>query len=424
MNKELFVTISCAGVDHHNSDIAALESFRFPDETALPEKARERFKGVVLLQTCNRIEILVQGSAQSLEEFLLEQGRSGFWIMEGQDVLEHLLRLAAGMDSMVVGEDQILGQLKKALSISRKAGTCSPIIDLCIKKAVHVGIEVRKRTNINNGAVSIGSAAVQLAEELIGSLKGKHILVVGSGEMGTLVTQALAAKDLTAIYVANRTYERAVSLADEIGGKAVRFDSLYRYISLSDVVITCTGAPHPVIHCDPLCDVLKERLWPLDAEQNPLIIIDIAQPRDVEDCVCEIKGLHVFTIDDLRSVSEKNLKNRKKEAELSASFLDTELEQFISLINRNSASDMLAHMYTWAEAIRIRERDRALSRLKGSEAEVAEVIDDFTRVLVKKLLVDVTYSVRSSTECGEIKNAGLLVKAITEGEKVCFRKED
>jgi len=112
------------------------------------------------------------------------------------------------------------------------------------------------------------------------------------------LSQALAAKDLTAIYVANRTYERAVSLADEIGGKAVSFDSLYHYISLSDVVITCTGAPHPVIHCDPLCERLEERQWPLDTEQNPLIIIDIAQPRDVEDCACEIEGLHIFTIDE------------------------------------------------------------------------------------------------------------------------------
>ena len=189
-------------------------------------------------------EVLVEGDARSLEALLREQGRKDFFIIEGVDVPRHLLELAAGIDSLIVGEDQILGQLKQALAITEEAGTASSAIKLCINKAVHVGVRIRRQTQINRGAVSVGSAAVTLAEKLLGSLCDRRILVIGSGEMGLLVTQALAAKDLTAIYVANRTYERAVALAEEIGGRAVKFNDLYHYVALSDVVISCTAAPH------------------------------------------------------------------------------------------------------------------------------------------------------------------------------------
>ena len=181
--------------------------------------------------------------------------------------------------------------LKQALALAQETGACNNILELCINKAVHVGVEVRRRTQINRGAVSVGSAAVQLAEEQIGSLEKKHILVIGSGELGMLVAQALAAKNLTAIYVANRTHERAVWLAEKIGGKAVRFDELNRYLVLSDVVISCTSAPHPIIRCADLEEVMKGRCWPLDGHPRPLVLIDIAQPRDVEERAAGIDGV-------------------------------------------------------------------------------------------------------------------------------------
>lgn len=163
------------------------------------------------------------GGRTELEGFLQEKGRHGFTVIEGEAVPRHLLELAAGIDSLIVGEDQILGQLKQALAIAEEAGgAANSVISLCVNKAVHVGgVRVRRQTQINRGgAVSVGSAAVTLAENLLGTLSDRHILVVGSGEMGVLVAQALAAKGLTAIYVANRTYERAVMLADKIGGGA------------------------------------------------------------------------------------------------------------------------------------------------------------------------------------------------------------
>ncbi len=332
MNQVLFSPIAIAGLSHHNATVDMLEAFRFPDEEAFLRKAKDRFRGVLLLQTCNRIEILVHGEASSLVSLLQEEGRKDFAVLSGVDALRHLLELAAGMDSMIIGEDQIIGQLKTALDFARERGCASPVLELCVNKAVHTGIEVRKQTQINRGAVSVGSAAVLLAEEQLGSLEGKRILVVGSGEMGMLVAQALAAKQLTAIYVANRTYGRAEALAKKIGGKAVRLDDLPRYMLLSDVVISCTSAPHPVIHCDDLKEIMRGRCWPLEGHPRPLILVDIAQPRDVEEGADAIDGVHLFTIDSLRQINENTMNSRKSEAVKARAYLDAVLEHFVRLL--------------------------------------------------------------------------------------------
>jgi glutamyl-tRNA reductase len=418
MNEPAAVPIAIAGVSHHMANVTALETFRFPDEPEFLKKAGQQFKGVLLLQTCNRVELIVEGDAEDLRDFLTRQGRRDFFIHSGKGALCHLFSLASGIDSMIVGEDQIIGQLKKSLSDAQEAGTASNFLEFCINKAVHVGIEVRKRTMINRGAVSVGSAAVLLAESQLGSLEGKHILVVGSGEMGMLVAQALAAKDLTAMYVANRTYGRAVILADKIGGKAVRLSELYHYITLSDVVISCTSAPHPVIHTKELELAMKNRCWPVEGHPRPLILIDIAQPHDVEDGASTIDGVRLFSIDNLRTINEQTMSTRKAEAERAREFVDVELEVFLRHLNRKSADELLAALHTWAEGVRTRERDRAMARLNCPDTKMAEIVDDLTRVLAKKLLTDATFSIRESAEEGELAAAKALVKAITQGDRI------
>jgi glutamyl-tRNA reductase len=319
---------------------------------------------------------------------------------------------------MIVGEDQIIGQLKKALADAQEAGTASTFLEHCVNKAVHVGVEVRKRTLINRGAVSIGSAAVQLAEAEIGSLEGKHILVVGSGEMGLLVAQALAEKHLTAMYVANRTYGRAVILAKKIGGKAVRLSELYHYITLSDVVISCTSAPHPIIHVKDLRQSMKDRCWPVEGHPRPLILVDIAQPRDVEEGADAVDGVRLFTIDSLRTINEQTMSTRRAEAERAHAFVEAELEIFLRHLNRRSADEVLATLHTWAETIRIRERDRALARLGTTDERMTGIVDDLTRVLSRKILTDVTFSARASAEEGDLATAESLVKAVTRGDRI------
>jgi glutamyl-tRNA reductase len=261
---------------------------------------------------------------------------------------------------------------------------------------------------------------VLLAESQIGSLGGRHILVIGSGEMGFLVAQALAAKHLTAIYVANRTYLRAKMLAEKIGGKAVRLSELYHYITLSDVVISCTSAPHPIIHCNELREAMKARCWPLEGHPRPLILIDIAQPRDVEEGAGRIDVVRLFDIDNLRSINEQTMSNRKTEAERARQFIEDELVVFIRQLNRKTSDDILAALHTWAKAVRTRERDKAVARLGNRDEKTAEVIDDLTRVLSKKLLTDATFAIRASAEAGDLESADALLKAITQGERIFF----
>jgi glutamyl-tRNA reductase len=412
------IPIAIAGVSHHTANVAAIEAFRFASEPEFLEAAGQRFGGALLLQTCNRVEVIVEGDVSALNKFLTEQGRKDFFVHEGKGALRHLFALASGIDSMIVGEDQIIGQLKKALADAQEAGTATGFLEHCVNKAVHVGVEVRKRTLINRGAVSIGSAAVQLAEAEIGSLAGKHILVVGSGEMGLLVAQALAEKHLTAMYVANRTYGRAVILAKKIGGKAVRLSELYHYITLSDVVISCTSAPHAIIHVQDLKKAMKDRCWPVEGHPRPLILVDIAQPRDVEEGADVIDGVSLFTIDSLRTINEQTMCTRKAEADRAHAFVEAELEIFLRHLNRRNADEVLASLHTWAETIRIRERDRAMARLGNADPKTAEIMDDLTRVLSRKILTDATFSVRASAEEGDLATAESLVKAITRGDRI------
>ncbi|MFA6226764.1 MAG: glutamyl-tRNA reductase [Methanoregula sp.] len=415
------IPVAIAGISHHTANITVLEAFRFAGKAEFLECAAAQFRGVLLLQTCNRVEVIVEGTADELREFLTELGRNNFFILEGKEALRHLFALASGIDSMIIGENQIIGQLKKAISDAQEAGTSSSLLETCINKSVHVGVEVRKRTLINRGATSVGSAAVLLAEAEIGSLVGKHILVIGSGEMGLLVAQALAAKHLTAMYVANRTYGRAVILANKIGGKAVKLTELYHYITLSDVVISCTSAPHPIIHRKDLAPAMKDRCWPVEGHPRPLILIDIAQPRDVEEGAETIDGVHLFTIDNLRSINEQTMSTRKAEADRAHHFVEAELEIFLRHQNRRSADNALASLHTWAESVRIRERDRALARLVPADKKTADIVDDLSRVLAKKLLTDLTFSIRASAEEGDLESVDGLVKAITKGDRIGSR---
>jgi glutamyl-tRNA reductase len=241
--------------------------------------------------------------------------------------------------------------------------------------------------------------------------------------MWVVVTEALSAKGRTAIYVANRTYERAVMLAEKIGGRAVNFKDLYRYVALSDVVISCTAAPHPVIRTEEVREVMEERLWPLDRHPRHLVLVDIAQPRDVEEGVRSIEGVYLFTIDDLKNVNAAAMESRRSEAARAREIIDEEVDHFIRLLRRTAADETLALLYTWAESIRSRERDRALARLGQKDDRTAEVVDDLTHALTKKLLSDVTTAIRASAECGDVATAEALMRAITRGEP-CFQNDE
>lgn len=417
MSEEICITLASFDFPAHTQE--ELSAVRFDEESFF---AAGISAGVILLQTCNRVAILIHGTAKTLQNFLREQNREGFVIYEDEAALHHLSKLAAGVESFIIGEDQILGQLKSSLLLAEKHHASDTVTTACIQTAINLGISVRQQTAINRGAVSIGSAAVLLAEEICGDLSGKNILVVGGGELGKLVTKSLAEKNLRAIYVTNRTYENAVRLAEEVHGRAMHLDQLYTCIGLSDVVISCTAAPHAIIRKAPLAEVMENRFWPLDEAPRPLTIIDIAQPFDVEKSCAAISGVRLFTIDDLKHISEQNMTARRNECERAEEIVAAFQPEFIRILRKTAAEDVLAELYTWAEQIRSNETSRALLELEHGK-NPADVVAHLTKALTKKLLDEAASAIRSSAEEKSLDTAENIVKSIT-GKTECTRKHE
>jgi len=301
-------------ITHKWASLNDLECARIDNvEGAL--KAMHATDGVsecVIIQTCNRIELYLYVTNEFdvnsfITRFFPSVSPELIGRYEARESLRHLMRLASGLDSMIVGEDQILGQLKEAVEIATKEDTLGPDLGLALSKAIKVGKRVRTETHINRGSVSVGSAAVDLAERVMGTLEDKAILSIGAGELGTLVAVALAERELKAMFFSNRTFRRAQTLAKRLGGTAVRFDNIDDYLCQADLVISATAAPHYILPYDKVRRAMQQR------HGQSLVIIDIANPRDVEESVATLDNVDLHNIDDLRKITEQNLKKRRSD---------------------------------------------------------------------------------------------------------------
>jgi glutamyl-tRNA reductase len=287
---------------------------------------------MLILQTCNRIEIFIvteeaQETAMLVKHYLSRRAQSNaeeaFKAIEtsiDNDTFNHLLRVTSGLESMVIGEDQVLNQVWDAYLEADSAKTLGPILKHLFNRAMTVGRRVRNETGINRGAVSIGSAAVEFAVNLLGNLEDKKILVMGAGEIGTLVAKALARRCLSPIFIANRTYERAAKLAEALSGQAVKFNQFEEVLVDADVVICSTAAPHYLLTKD-----IVERLMSQRANKSDLVIIDISNPRNVEKAVQEVAATKLCNIDDLKLITDKNKLQREKSIEKAVKILEEEL---------------------------------------------------------------------------------------------------
>ncbi|HIH86544.1 MAG TPA: glutamyl-tRNA reductase, partial [Methanosarcinales archaeon] len=324
--------------------------------------AVEQVEECCVLMTCNRVEIYVVSPKGSKVLFHFAKKMNvperivDFY--DHEESMRHLMRVTSGLESMIVGEDQILGQVKDLYNIANNSGTTGKMIDTVFGKAIHVGKRVRNETAINKGSVSIGSAAVELAEDELGSLEEKSIMVIGAGEMGTLVARALANRNLSAIYVANRTYEKAEKLADELDGTAIKYEEMRDYIKQSDVVISATAAPHLVVTRDMIENAMSER-------NEDILLVDIANPRDIEEATGEVGGVRLFNIDSLKSISERNLARRKSEVPKVKTIIEEELELLKKQYKRQNADRVISDLYSTVDKIRCHERDVAINKLKA-----------------------------------------------------------
>ncbi len=353
-------------------------------------KLQEKYSIVeyIEISTCNRKEYFIHNKHIPEDEELLSHENKSIVIDYGQSAVMHLLRMTSGLESMIVGEDQILGQVKDAKHKAVKDRHCGKILDAIFTKAIHVGQVVRNKTNINKGSVSIGSAAIDLAEKYIGDLENKSVLVIGAGKMGKLVAKALAEKDLNAIFVANRTYYVAVDLAKDLGGEAILFNDLEKYLATADLVISATSAPHPII--------TKERLLKSPRDYESLMLIDIANPRDISEDVLEL-GVKSFNIDNLREIAEINTNLRKKEFAEAENIINDEFILLKESFKIMKVDELLGNLRASMEYIRERETQKAIGKLSDVDGS-DKILDNLTNSIVNKIFYDVSKKVKKAAK--------------------------
>jgi glutamyl-tRNA reductase len=287
--------------------------------------------------------------------------------------------------------------MKELIQLAMKAQTTGWMLETAFKKAIQVGKRVRKETRINERAVSVGSAAVDLAEGILGDLQGKSVLVIGAGETGELISRALLAKDIGSIRITNRTFDTAQSLAQSLGGEAVPFEEMRDRLRDADVVISATAAPHYIL--------LKEDIErALDGREAKLLLIDIANPRDIDEAAADVPGVELHNIDSLRNISSENMRQRKEEALRVETIIAEELQLLKAKYKRKQAENLLARLYSQAEVVKDQEVKKAMNKLSARHTlgEIEQqVLQDMSHSIVNKLLAEPTKVLKSAAERGD-----------------------
>jgi glutamyl-tRNA reductase len=297
-----------------------------------------------------------------------------------QDAIKHVFRVAASLDSMVVGEPQILGQVKEAYATARAVGTVKAQLDQLLTRAFAVAKRVRTETSVGSSAVSVASVAVELAKKIFGNLQGKSVYLVGAGKMSELAARHLLAHGCTSIFVANRTYDRAIRLAQTFDGQAIEFSRLYETCDRGDIVITSTGAPHAIFRREHGEMFLSRR------KNRPMFFIDIAVPRDVDAEMNKLDGIFVYDIDDLQQAVASHVADRKKEAERAEAIVSAEVERFQARILTLDVVPTIVSLQDHLETIRQAEIDRVRGRLGTMSPEQEMAVEALSRGIINKIM--------------------------------------
>jgi glutamyl-tRNA reductase len=345
----------------------------------------------MILSTCNRVELVVRaepgtdavGEIYSFlaneRRFAIEKAERYLYRYQQRDAIRHLFRVASSLDSMVLGEPQILGQVKDAYAVAKAAGClCGPLEDI-LNRAFHVAKKVRTETGIGQMAVSISYVAVELARKIFGSLAGHQVLIIGAGKMSELAARHLHRAGSPAVFVANRTHERAVEMAARFEGRAVPFEQLFEFLEHVDIVITSTGAPGFIIG--------RERAQALmNARKNrPMFLIDIAVPRDIDPAVNELDNMFVYDIDDLQQVADANRREREREAERAEAIVEAEVERTMQRLKAHDITPTIISLQAELERVRRAEIERVRGRLGPLTPEQEQALEALTRGIVNKI---------------------------------------
>ena len=381
------------GVNHKTAPVEVRERLAIP-ESRLPEalKRLTRHPGVdegLILSTCNRVELLARtkNGGADLRAFLgdyFQMDRAAFephlYEFREKDAVRHLFRVTSSLDSMVIGEAQILGQVKEAYATARAVGAVQTQLDQLLTRAFAVAKRVRTETAVGSSAVSVASVAVELAKKIFGSLQGKQVYLVGAGKMSELAARHLLAHGAASIFVANRTYDRAIRLANEFNGQAIEFNRLYETCDRADIVITSTGAPHAIFRRE------HGELFLSRRKNRPMFFIDIAVPRDVDPEMNKLDGIFVYDIDDLQQAVASHVADREKEAERADQIITSEVDKFQARLQTLDVVPTIISLQDHFEMIRQAEIDRVRGRLGPLSPEQELAIEKLTHGIVNKIM--------------------------------------
>lgn len=392
------------------------------EKEALKELLDEDIKELVYLFTCNRIEFYVFGSLRAkyiIADFVRTiKGDEAAGIFNkaeefyDRDAVLHAFKVASSLDSMVLGEPQIVGQFKDAFEEARSLGLVGPILNQLFTKALTVSKRVRTRTGIGEASISVSHVACDLAERIFGSLKDCKALLVGAGEMAELAAVYLKERGVMELIVVNRTYERGLELASKLGAIARPFEDLVDVLCHVDIVISSTSAPGYVITKKIMETVAKRRKY------KPIFLIDIAVPRDVEKEVTEIDNVYLYDVDDLEAVVEENRKKREKEAQKAMIMINEELVSFMRWFESQDVLSFVGDIRVWVESVRTKELQKTLSKLCIKESEMnslQEYLDAMTKAIVNKIMHPLMAYVKGKLSEGKAEEVMRLLREIYGG---------
>ena len=386
------------GLSHKTAPVEIREKLSFPSQTiGEPLNRLCTSYGInegVIISTCNRVEIFavtrdIEKGLWQLKRFMsdyhnipIEGLDEHLYTYTSEDAARHIFRVASGLDSMVLGEPQIFGQVKDAYGYALQHRTAGVIINKLFHKAFSVAKRIRTETKIGSSAVSISYAAVELAKKIFGTLEGKSVMLIGAGEMAELAAKHLLSNGVQEIIVANRTYERAIEMAKGFNGTPIMFREFPHYLKRVDIVIASTAAPKYIIRPEQIDEVIKER------KNRSMFFIDISVPRNVDPLINNIDNIYLYNVDDLQGVVEANMKERAKEAKAAEVIIDEEIENFYKWVKSLDVVPTIVALKKKIEDIRKGEVEKALSGINGLQEKDIQVIDAMTKAIVNKIVHD------------------------------------
>lgn len=377
------------GLNHQTAPVAVRERLSVAeaklDETIASLLRLPGVEGACIVSTCNRVEVLMTGTGEATDavQWLAQHARVDrealephLYVRLGSEAVSHLFRVTAGLDSMLVGEPQIAGQVKKAFG----AATLDRTLQQLFEHSMHVAKKVRNETAIGAHAVSVPYAAVELAKKIFGDLAGLRVLLLGAGEVGELTAQHLAAQNVRQIFVANKTWQRAVQLSERFGGSAVPFSGFEEQLAECDIVIASTAAPHFIIDAIQVKRALAARA------QRGLFLVDLAVPRNIDPEIAQIEGAYLYDVDDLRQVADANLERRRCEAARAERIIAEEVRAFGERLAIEDAIPTIVELRSRIDEIRTAELEKCLRKMGPIALEQRQVIERFAMQLTNKIL--------------------------------------